>query len=166
MAKIELQGMDDYAAKLEKLGRTGIAISKAAVYEGADEIADAIRASVQSLPTVEAKDAIVAWKAGRPTDGITEEQKQGLLDGLSIAKMRTEGGYVNTRVDFVGYNNVQTRAYPNGQPNAVIARAIESGSSARRKHPFVRKAVNSAKGRAQTRMGDKIKDMVDKIMED
>lgn len=165
MAKIEFSGIDEYSAKLQKLGAAGIGICKAAVYEGADEVADAIRASVQALPTVDEKSAIAAWRSGKPTDGITEAQKQGLLNGLSVAKMQTDGGYVNTRIDFVGYNSVQTRAYPSGQPNAVIARAMESGSSARKKQPFVRKAANAARPRAEARMGDKIKDMVDKIME-
>lgn len=165
MAKIEFSGIDDYSAKLQKLGRTGIAICKAAVYEGADEVADAIRASVQALPTTRKQEAVIAWRREIPTHGLTEDQKQGLLDGLSVAKMRDDDGYVNTRIDFVGYNSVQTQAYPNGQPNAVIARSMESGSSARVKQPFVRKAVNAARPRAEARMGDKIKDMVDKIMD-
>ena len=93
---------------------------------------------------------------GLRADGIVQAQ-QAFVDQFCA------GG--SGQAEHPGRNRVQTQAYPNGQPNAVIARSMESGSSARVKQPFVRKAVNAARPRAEARMGDKIKDMVDKIME-
>ena len=49
---------------------------------------------------------------------------------------------------FDGYNDIKTKRWPNGQPNALIARACESGSSAMLKQPFVRPAIQRKKDAA------------------
>lgn len=165
MAKIEFKGIDEYAKQLAKLGQHSKGIIKAAVFEGADEVADAVRRSTSGVPTVSDLDAIIDWRKSSAADGLTAAQKQGLLDGLGLTDMRDEGGYIFTKLGFTGYNDVKTHAFPNGQPNSLIARSLESGSSARKKHPFVRPAVNSSKARAEQRMGNKIDEMLKKIVE-
>ena len=164
MAKIEMSGMDEYMAKLRKLGAAGPKICKAAVFEGGDELADAIRAKIEAMPTTEDKAAIIAWKQETPVSEITEDQKKGLLDGLYLKKMREDSGFIYTQIGFSGYNNTKTQKYPNGQPNALIARSIESGSSARQKKPFIRPTVNSVKAAAVARMQGKLIEMIDNIM--
>ena len=62
--------------------------------------------------------------------------------------MQNDNGFLNVKIGFDGYNNVRTRTYPKGQPNALIARATESGSSVRKKTPFIRPAVNASKKQA------------------
>ena len=52
------------------------------------------------------------------------------------------------KIGFDGYNEVQTKTFPNGQPNALIARSIESGSSTREKTPFLRPALAAARKQA------------------
>ena len=165
MATIEFKGIDEYAKLLSKLGQGSKGIIKAAVWEGADEVADAMRRAVDALPTIGEKEAIINWRRDVPNEGITDKQKQGLAAGLGLSPMKDEGGYIYTKAGFAGYNGVHTHAYPNGQPNALIARSLESGSSARKKHPFVRPAVNSSKGTAVQRMGAKLDEMLSKIME-
>lgn len=165
MAKIEFKGIDEYVKVLAKLEHGGKGIIKAAVYEGADEVADAIRANVSSLPVISTHEAIVNWRQDVPNDGITAEQKQGLLDGFGLSPMKEEGGFIFTKAGFTGYNGVKTKAYPNGQPNPLIARSLESGSSARKKHPFVRPAVNKSKAAAVQRMGAKLDEMLTKVVE-
>lgn len=164
MATIEFKGIDEYAKRLSKLGSEGIGICKAAVYEGADEVADAVRQSIQSLRTIETVDAMNAWREKREVDALTEKQKKGLLDGLYLEKMKDEEGFIYTKIGFAGYNAEKTKQYPQGQPNSMIARATESGSSARRKHPFVRPAVNAVKAAAEARMAKKVDEMVNKTM--
>ena len=164
MAKVELTGLDDYMAKLRTLGEAAPKICKAAVYEGGDELADAIREKIKSMPTIEDKQAEIAWKQDRPVAHITEAQKAGLLAGLYLKKMDEDGGFIDTQIGFSGYNKTKTRAYPQGQPNALIARSMESGSSARQKTPFVRPTVNAVKGTAAARMGKKLIEMIDNIM--
>lgn len=164
MAKIELTGLDDYDRKLRQLGADGAKICKAATYEGADEVADTIRAAIEDMQVISDGDALVGWRTETPAAGVTSKQKQGLLNGLYLRKMQEDAGFIFTQVGFAGYNEVKTRKYPSGQPNALIARSIESGSSARTKKPFVRPAVNKAKAAATERMRAKIIEMVDKIM--
>ena len=62
--------------------------------------------------------------------------------------MENDKGYWNVKLGFDGYNKVKTKTYPNGQPNAMIARATESGSSVREKTPFVRTAVSATQKQA------------------
>lgn len=163
MAKISLSGLDEYAKKLEQTGRTVVAIMKASVYVGADELANAIRASVEALPTESYADVMKDWRERKPSDGITDKQKQGLLDSLYVSTIKDEDGYVYTKIGFVGYNDVKTNAHPNGQPNPLIARSLESGSSARKKHPFVRPTVNRVKQTALNRMQQQFETMIDNI---
>lgn len=165
MAKFEIEGFFDYEELLQKLGKNTDRVVKTALYEGADEIADAIREGVKGLPEVKAAEAISAWRQDVPVDGITKEQKDGLLDGLYLAKMQTDAESTFTQIGFDGYNRVKTKAYPKGQPNAMIARAVESGSSARRKTPFVRPAAERSKDRAVQRMAAKMDETINEIME-
>lgn len=165
MATIEFKGIDEYAKVLAKVGQGSKGIIKAAVYEGADVVADAMRNAVSALPVISEQEAIIDWRQHRPSDGITAAQKQGLASGLGLSPMKDEGGYIFTKAGFAGYNGVYTKAYSNGQPNALIARSLESGSSARKKHPFIRPAVNRAKAAAEARMGAKLDEMLSKIVE-
>lgn len=166
MAKIEFKGIEDYSKQLDKLGRTGLGIIKAAVYVGADEIADSVRQSIESLPTMASeKSAIIAWRQDVPSEALTQKQKDGLLQGLGLSPMQEKNGFVYTKLGFAGYNDVRTKSYPNGQPNSLIARSLESGSSARKKHPFVRPAANRARGAAVDRMAGKVDEMLTKAME-
>lgn len=164
MAKIETTGLDEYMGKLRTLGQDVTRVCRAAVFEGGDVLADAIRARIESMTAIEPTDAIIAWKQERPVGGITEEQKNGLLDGLYLKKMSEDNGFIYTQIGFSGYNDVHTAKYPNGQPNALIARSIESGSSARPKKPFIRPTANAVKAEATARMEAKFFQMVDNIM--
>lgn len=165
MAKIVMGGVDEYLKKLQELNVSATAVLKQAVYEGADEVADAVRAAVNGLPEVKTSEAVADWRQQVPVDGITKKQKDGLLEGLYVARMTDDLDSVYTTIGFDGYNDVKTKQYPKGQPNAMIARAVESGSSARRKTPFVRPAVNRVKERAIQRMADKLDETINNLME-
>lgn len=165
MAKIVMKGLTEYLKKLEELDVSRTAVLKMAVYEGADEVADAVRDAIKALPEIESGEAVGNWRQHIPVDGITREQKEGLLEGLYVARMTDDLDEVYTTIGFDGYNRVKTQKYPNGQPNSMIARAVESGSSARRKTPFVRPAVNRVKARAIQRMADKLDETLNQIME-
>lgn len=118
-----------------------------ALYKGAGIVADAVRASIESLPVDDQP-----WKHETGEDGrqqkrstITSAQKSGLLDGLGIAAHKKTDDSVHTRIGFHDYNSHYTMEHPNGEPNALVARSIESGTSFRKKTPFVRPAVRKVK---------------------
>ena len=166
MAKIVFAGLAEYEKLLGKLDSARTGILKVAVYEGADEVADAVREAVKALPEVKTSEAVADWLQEVPVDGITKAQKDGLLQGLYVARMEEDIDSVYTTIGFDGYNRVKTKKYPKGQANAMIARAVESGSSARRKTPFVRPAVNRIKDRAIQRMADKVDEQIKNLMEE
>lgn len=155
MAKIEFQGIDEYFDKLKIIGDKVTGLCKRAVYDGAAIVADAVRAEVQALPTTDHDET---------PQGVFSYEKDGLLDGLGIAKIKDDNGVVSTRVDFDGYNRMKSKKYPQGHPNSMIARAINSGTSKRPKNPFMNRAANKAKAKANAAMGARMDADIDEIM--
>lgn len=142
MAKMKIKGLDEYASKLQKLsGGEAEKIMRHAVYEGGGYLANQIRAAIQALPAFEG-----SWQNYKePITGVSNTQKQGLLDGLGTSSIENSSGFVNVKIGFNGYNDHITKHYPKGQPNILVARSLESGSSIGAKMPFVRPCVNSNK---------------------
>lgn len=161
MARMKIKGLDEYASKLQKLsGGEAEKIMRHAVYEGAGYLADQIRLSIQSLPTFEG-----SWKNYRkPIVGVSDVQKQGLLNGLGTSKIVNDSGFVNVRIGFNGYNDHVTKHYPKGQPNALVARSVESGSSIGTKTPFIRPCVNANKNTIVTILAEETDNGIKKVM--
>lgn len=149
MAKIKFGGLEAYERQLMKIQKAAKDCIGKAIYEGAGVVADAVKDSIDSIPV---DDRIV--KPGQVLRGITQEQKDGLRDGFGISKMRDDGGYINVKLGFDGYNSMVTKKYPQGQPNSMIARAVNSGTSFRQRIPFVDNAVRSKKEAAEKKMAD------------
>ena len=80
--------------------------------------------------------------------------------------MRNDGGFRNVKIGFDGYNYVKTKTWPKGQPNAMVARSIESGTSWMSKQPFMRKAESSSKSRCEQAMADTINKELTKIVKE
>ena len=64
MAKIEMRGMDAYIRQLEGLANGTEAVCKAAVYAGADVVADNVRSALRGLRVVSEADALAASMGG------------------------------------------------------------------------------------------------------
>lgn len=137
MATFLFGGLEEYARKLSDLALRSRDVGEQALYAGASVLADQIRHNLEAVPTIPNTSADEPY-----TSGVPEGQKQALLDGFGISGLRDDDGYLNLKLGFDGYNNIKTRKYPKGQPNAMIAASVESGSSVQRKFPFVRPAIN------------------------
>lgn len=155
------KGLDDYISYLQKVNLFTEEIIGEAVYEMAKVVADKVRANIEALPTVSNAANISTYKQG--ISRLSEPEKQGLLDGFGVSHMRDEDGYLNVKLGFDGYNSVKTKKYPQGQPNAMIARMTESGSSYRKKTPFIRPAVNAVKKQAEEAAQVKIDEQIQTI---
>lgn len=140
-------GLNSYIEYLQKINAVTDEVIGVAVYEMAKVVADSVRASIQALPTVSNEANIATYKKGYSR--LSDKEKQGLLDGFGISPLQEDSGFVNVKLGFDGYNSVKTKKYPKGQPNALIARVTESGSSYREKTPFMRPAVNASKKQAE-----------------
>lgn len=146
MATFKTQGLDKYVAQLERLGKKTDTVISEAVYEMAKVVADEVKANLIALPSVPDTEGLKAF-ASEPQQKIpiTKAQKWGLVHSFGIASLRNEGGFIHVKIGFDGYNEVKTKTFPNGQPNALIARSIESGSSTREKTPFLRLALAASR---------------------
>ena len=157
MATFQFGGIDTYLKQLDKLyAVTKDAIIGKTVYAGAAVVANRLRAAAEALPEGRENEAIFG--------AVTPAQKRGLLEGLGISRMRDDDGFVNVKLGFDGYNSVKTKKYPNGQPNALIARAVNSGNSFRKKTKFVDKAVRASKKDAEAAMDAACSREIEKIM--
>lgn len=163
MAKIIYRGYTDFGKDLEKLEVAfagNNAILEKTAQAGAAPVADEIRRRLRNLP----EDEYRRLNPGEVFTGIPSGQKQDLLDSLGVTPpQRDRKGFVNVKVGFDGYGSFPTRAYPEGVPNALIARAVESGSSVRKKTPFVRPAVQATRKEAVDEMDKSIRQELEKI---
>lgn len=141
------KGLDSYIAYLRKIDSISSDMVGEAVYDMAKVVADKVRANIEALPAVSNAANIATYKQG--ISRLSEPEKQGLLDGFGVSPIQNNDGYVNVKLGFDGYNSVKTKKYPNGQPNALIARVTNSGSSYRQKTRFVDKAVSSSRKKAE-----------------
>ncbi len=159
MAKWTMEGMSEYIAYLQSIANVTDEAIGAGVYAMAEVVADRVRANIQVLPTVSNEANIATYRQGYSR--LSDPEKQGLLDGFGVSPMQDDGGYKNVKLGFDGYNSVKTKKYPNGQPNVLIARVTESGSSYRQKTPFMRTAVNASRKEAL----EKGREAVDQVLE-
>lgn len=143
------KGLNRYIEYLQKINAVADEVIGEAVYEMAKVVADKARANIQALDA--APKGETTYKVSETTikSRLSEEQKKGLLDGFGVSPMQDDSGYRNVKLGFDGYNSIKTKKYPKGQPNALIARVTESGSSYREKAPFMRPAVNASKKPAE-----------------
>ena len=160
MAKMSCKGLDEFASKISSMTERSEGVFKRGVYQGMSVIVKAVAAEIDKLP--------VAEEHGTPEKKIrtiNAKQKKGLKEGLGIAKIRNDGGVVNTRTGFEGYNGIRTEKYPNGQPNAMIARSVVSGTSFRSKNDFIRRAMSASKAEAIRAAGEEMEKAIKEKME-
>lgn len=108
---------------------------------GAKVLADEISAGIDGLKT----SSSVPARRER-----LEKQKKGLKDSFGIAKMQDDRGFKNVLIGFDGYNDVKTKSHPEGQPNVMVARMFNSGTSTGiSRTAFFEKAVRTARNNAK-----------------
>lgn len=149
MAKFQVgSGIDEYISQLRNLEFNTEDLIGRAIYKGADIVADAIKANIESMPS----------------SACTDVEKAGLLNGFGIARMQDENGYFNVKAGFDGYNDDVTKKWPHGKPNSMIARSIEGGTSWKAKHPFIAPAVRSSRDAAEKAMAEEIEKGINETM--
>lgn len=161
MAKIEMRGLDEYTnalAELERLTRDEVV--GAAVYDGADVVADEIRRQIDALPIDDRYGT-----RDNPLHGIGTVQKKGLQDSLGVSRIRDDNGLRNVKIGFAGYNPMRTKRWPNGQPNAMIARALERGTTWMTSIKFIKQGVAQSRKRCIEAMQATIDEKIHAILE-
>ena len=174
---IKTEGMDELIQKLEKAGDRALGVGARALYKGAGVVADAISSGARSIATEPFK------YAGGGTKRKPSPEEKAILNAAGaagIAKFDKNGLSVNTAVGYnrsgyaqVNWNHMSNKARTkykikgggNAKPVAVIANAINSGTSFMEKQPFIRKAITKSKGAAQSAMEATIEQLVEQILD-
>lgn len=162
MAKIAFKVSEEYEEKLAKLADRSEEVARRALYEAADIVADKIRENIVALP----EEKFRYLRDGDMFKGVPKAQKELLLMNFGISPIRIErDGRLTVKLGFAEYAGEHpTKTYPHGLPAQLVAGAVESGSSVRKKHPFVRPAVNATKAAAEEAMQKVIDEEIEKIM--
>lgn len=149
MAKCKIEGLSEYSQQLNQLYNDALPIIRQCLYDGAAVMADAIRDAIDTIPTRSNKEFGTAQNM---LTGLTAKQKAGLKESFGISPMSDRNNQQSVKCGFDGYNDVVTEKYPNGQPNQLIARAIESGTSFLQPCHFMSKAINANKAAVEEKM--------------
>ena len=136
-ARMSFKAGDEFALALSQLETGSEEISKKAIFEGAKVIADKIKSNLEGVLSGEGTGDMLASFGVTPID-------------------RDANGNFNAKIGFDGYDS-------KGVANQLKARVIESGTSKKQKHPFVRPAVNATKKQAVARMGEVIDEEIKKM---
>lgn len=162
MARISFKGQSEYFKKLQQLEHVFAKDEtlERAVHAGAAPVADQIRKNLEQIPAEPFK----KLAPGETIKGLSDSEKRDLSDSFGLSPIqRDKNGFVHTKAGFDGYGSFPTNTYPQGVPNALVARAAESGSSVRDKTPFVRPAVNATRQEAVAAMEEVVDDELKKI---
>lgn len=164
MAKFKMDNVDGFIEmemQLSKLGKQSKEVAEKMVYEGAKVVADAIKSELVGLP----EENFRHLNDGDKFSGIPKGHKKDLIDGFGVTHIDVDSdGNTNAKIGFDGYGSYKTKKYPKGLPNPLLARAIESGSSVRKKNPFVRRGFNKSKEKAVKAMRKIMDEEVKKIV--
>lgn len=147
-AQINSDGIDEIFQTLRRLGEDAEGIAKQGIYEGAGMVADAVRANIDGIRSGGDED----WEAKR-----RETQKAGLREGLTTSPIQPYKNGIYGGVGFDGRNAA-------GQPNQLIARVFNSGTSFSSKQSFFEDAVRSTRNAAKQRIIDKMDEEFEKIV--
>lgn len=159
MARMQVEGLEEYTKAIEKLSKRSHVIIKKSVYRGAGIIGDAVKEEIKKLPIVNGfgtKDEKI--------NGVTRLQKADLIDGFGISPIKEDGEYINAKVGWSGYGRTKTKKYRKGVPNQLVARSVNSGTSFRQKNAFVDRAVRKNRTDAQNEMANVIDEEIEKEM--
>ena len=155
--KMKVKGLDDLITAMHQLDSDTEKILASAMYDGAGMLIEAVKTEIQKLPEDPGYK-----KTGVERNVVTPDEKKDLLAHVGIARFAKKNGKISTAIGFDGYSSHKTRKYPNGVPLPIIARSIESGSSVRKKYPFMQKAVKAVQTQIEQTIEKQITEEIQK----
>lgn len=159
-ASVKDNGGTDWILQLSRLRKGSKELCEQALKKGAGVLADGFRSEIENLPV---DDRVV--RNGEVKNGIMQIQKDGLLNSFGISPVDVRDGVYDVHLGWEGYNGISTNRWPQGQPNAMIARSINSGTSFMRATPFINRAKSKYQRKAEEAMEETIADEIGKIID-
>lgn len=145
MSHIRVEGMEEYLALLDLNYKQLERICGRSIYPGAGYIYKECRKRLENIRTDDHLFKF-AEQYGRKRNGITTRQKKGLIESLGIAPLKHKsGGVVDVKLGFDGYNDIVSTRWPNGQPNAMVARSLNRGTSFMHAQPFMDQTIDASR---------------------
>lgn len=156
--KLEVLGIEELIGQLEGLAESSGEMYKRAAYAGAKVVADELKKGLNNLKVVKAR-----WGTPeKPLEGVTAARKADLIASMGISPIENDGTKTTVSIGFHGYGSRPTKHFPQGIPNQMLMRSVESGTSFMVKQPVVRPAVNRAKKQAEAAMEKEVTDFLAK----
>lgn len=135
MAHMGVEGMEEFIELLIQTDKQTERMCGRSIYPGAKIISNAVKSALKSVRTDDSYHRF-ARRYGRK-HGITTKQLQGLIESMGIAKIKHRAGTYDVKLGFDGYNDIISTKWPKGQPNAMIARSLNKGTSFLQAQPFM-----------------------------
>lgn len=155
--KLSTKGLTETMKELEKIEQNTDAIVEKAIEAAINIVTDDLRSEIRALKTRGDDE-----KAGQLTLP-TESNKKSLLDSLGYTPVKLSDSKFDAKAGFKGLDNNKTKAYPSGHPNAVMASAINKGTSFMQGQPFINRAAKKSKKKAIEEMDRIITQEIKKI---
>ena len=148
--KFRFKGVQEYINKLEKLSDMSLELTaiEEAVKAGAAVVADESRKGLEEMPVDDRR-----YVEGK-RNGLRTVQKVGLLNSWGITDPDSQRNFINVKT---GVSREKNKL---GEPNVVVARRLERGTSWMNANPVISKANR----RSRQRCVDAMMNVIDKYI--
>jgi len=145
MARIMFGASEEFEIQLSRLKTDIDEIAEAAIFAGAEIMADQIKNNLEMSLSLH-------------TTG-------GLVDSFGVTPIKKTGAGWSAKIGFDGYDDHPNKKYPKGIPYQLIARALESGTSTstRDPQPFVKPAISKTRKQVEAKMNQIIMERTKEI---
>lgn len=149
-------GMEEISRMLTELGDKAESVAAYGLYDGAAVMVDEVKTAIGNI-----RAETFHYNAFGQRLPSNEEKEALLSAGAGVAKFDKNGSEVNTAVGFgnAGYADVAGKR----KPIALIANAINSGTSFMNKQPFIRKAARSGGAKAEEKIRATMEQRINEI---
>ena len=140
MAKISIEGLDEFISELAKLGVEVDKINRGALGEAAGYVADQISNALEAMPVRE------PGQSEHRLFGATEDEKAQIIENFGISKFRKANGSTDTSIGFTGYVDTHSPKYGNRVPTGMLMQCINYGTEFRQGTHTIDNALRVSKG--------------------
>jgi len=125
MAKVSVEGLDEFISQLAKLGGEVNKINRGALGEAAGYVAEQISNALDSMPVRD------EGRSDHRLFGATASEKEQIINNFGISKFRSSGGTTDTSIGFTGYVETQSPKFGNQVPTGMLMQCINYGTEFR-----------------------------------
>lgn len=152
--KFRIKGLDEYIKKIDKLSNSFNAevCLENALQKGGEIVKDETIKYLQKMP-VDNRPYVIGMRKS-----IMEVQRQALIKTFGVTPtMQKKGNMVDVKTGVDGYNKL-------GQPNVMIARSLEKGTSFMNANPVISRASKNARNKCVEAMQESLNEDIERIM--